>query len=92
MVQREIVTADDVANMSKAIYDIDQAGNVLCTYVDLDQDKVKIVCIPRHNPPPRVVLRRSFSLLDPHEHYGESLFLSPSTPVIYVVSRSFGSN
>lgn len=29
--------------MSKSIYDIDQAGNVLCTYTDADKDTLKAV-------------------------------------------------
>jgi hypothetical protein len=33
----------DVAIMSKSIYDIDQAGNVLCTYTDADKENLKIV-------------------------------------------------
>ena len=36
-------TDDVTGTMSKAIYDIDQAGNVLCTYADSEERQLKIV-------------------------------------------------
>lgn len=45
--------------MSKSIYDIDQAGNVLCTYTDADKENLKIVRtfppikLARHKDPAR---------------------------------------
>ncbi len=32
-----------VAAMSKTVYDIDQAGNVICTYVDSEKEELQIV-------------------------------------------------
>jgi hypothetical protein len=34
--------------MSKSVYDIDPAGNVLCTYSDSEKETLRSVSVPRH--------------------------------------------
>ena len=41
-------TPNAAGTMSKSVYDIDPAGNVLCTYSDSEKETLRSVSVPRH--------------------------------------------